>query len=419
MAYAKQVSGGSCVGMPTHRHMSTSSSGAPTRSSWLEESDELPSGDALAAEITRFLREREADGTSHAPSRGGPGSARLRSASSGRLAVFGGSTHRRERAVASAGAVACGLRRRLGGRRCRGGPCASGAAAGDLRAVSFGAGRLSASAFAISAIVPSSSRAWSSARVRPRRVAVGRGEERRADRQAASRAATWTRRFDVLLVPVARASSRPRRAAASPRGTPSRRGGPAPCASRGRAATSSARGSDPARPALPSPIARSRMRTPAARSFSHGGACVTSVTRSSKSARSTGVATPIHRARWCRRRLSGFCAARAWARNCRALSFVSRAFRELLTESTRWSKRISHPAIVAQKRCSSSSGTGVDALPLALDHVKPHQDVGGHKNGNGSRSSFRRARRCWRRRGGRSDARAFAVELEVQAQRMQ
>ena len=36
----------------------------------LEESDDLPSGDALAAEITRFLREREANGD---PPRGGDG----------------------------------------------------------------------------------------------------------------------------------------------------------------------------------------------------------------------------------------------------------------------------------------------------------------------------------------------------------
>ena len=38
---------------------------------WLEESGDLPSGDALAAEITRFLREREADGDT--PESGGPG----------------------------------------------------------------------------------------------------------------------------------------------------------------------------------------------------------------------------------------------------------------------------------------------------------------------------------------------------------
>jgi proteasome assembly chaperone (PAC2) family protein len=38
---------------------------------WLEESGDLPSGDALAAEITRFLREREANGDT--PESGGPG----------------------------------------------------------------------------------------------------------------------------------------------------------------------------------------------------------------------------------------------------------------------------------------------------------------------------------------------------------
>lgn len=38
---------------------------------WLEESDDLPSGDALAAEITRFLREREDNADT--PESGGPG----------------------------------------------------------------------------------------------------------------------------------------------------------------------------------------------------------------------------------------------------------------------------------------------------------------------------------------------------------
>jgi proteasome assembly chaperone (PAC2) family protein len=38
---------------------------------WLEESDDVVSGDALAAEITRFLREREAD--DDVPESGGPG----------------------------------------------------------------------------------------------------------------------------------------------------------------------------------------------------------------------------------------------------------------------------------------------------------------------------------------------------------
>ena len=38
---------------------------------WLEESGDLPSGDALAAEITRFLRERESDDDQ--PGSGGAG----------------------------------------------------------------------------------------------------------------------------------------------------------------------------------------------------------------------------------------------------------------------------------------------------------------------------------------------------------
>jgi proteasome assembly chaperone (PAC2) family protein len=40
---------------------------------WLEESGELPSGEALAAEIARFLRERERNGGEQAGSGGGPG----------------------------------------------------------------------------------------------------------------------------------------------------------------------------------------------------------------------------------------------------------------------------------------------------------------------------------------------------------
>jgi hypothetical protein len=39
---------------------------------WLEESGGLPSGDALAAEITRFLRDRETNGDGE-PETGGPG----------------------------------------------------------------------------------------------------------------------------------------------------------------------------------------------------------------------------------------------------------------------------------------------------------------------------------------------------------
>ena len=105
--------------------------------------------------------------------------------------------------------------------------------------------------------------------------------------------------------------------------------------------------------AFPSPIARRRMRTPAARSFSHGGACVTSVTRSSKSARSTGVATRSSSA-VIRSRRFGFSAAQV-ERNVSSAPLLARPSVNLRAKSARWSKRIWRPAIVAQKRCSSSS----------------------------------------------------------------
>jgi len=45
---------------------------ADSLDSWLEESGSLPSGEALAAEISRFLRERERNGGS-GPGSGGAG----------------------------------------------------------------------------------------------------------------------------------------------------------------------------------------------------------------------------------------------------------------------------------------------------------------------------------------------------------
>ncbi len=112
---------------------------------WLEESGSLPSGEALAAEIARFLRERDKNGGSRQPAR-----RRLRRARRRRhcrrpsFRPWTASTDARAPG-------ACGWPLRLRRRR------------RDLRAVSLGAGRLSASAFAISSIVPSSSRASSSA----------------------------------------------------------------------------------------------------------------------------------------------------------------------------------------------------------------------------------------------------------------
>ena len=138
---------------------------------WLEESGELPSGEALAAEIARFLRERERNGGEQPGSGAAPSSAgdpgarpRLRSTRrarkcrlpapaapgrAARLLLPGPAAHRPRRFRHSRPAAPCGpfrFRRRLR----------------DLRAVSFGAGRLSASAFAISSMLPISSRARSS-----------------------------------------------------------------------------------------------------------------------------------------------------------------------------------------------------------------------------------------------------------------
>ena len=155
-----------------------------------------------------------------------------------------------------------------------------------LLGAAFGAGRFSASAAATSGSGAICSRAASMSCVRARRVALGRGEQRHADRER-----LLERRLDeprrVLLVPV---PARVRERAEQPlrlRELRRSRAGPAPCATRGRAATSSARGSARARSACPRAIARRSVRMPGSRSFSHGGACVTSVTRSSKSARST------------------------------------------------------------------------------------------------------------------------------------
>ena len=119
---------------------------------WLDESDALPSGDALAAEIPRFLREREDNGDA----------ARVRRARlSGVFDVRGDARRfrrldapRLRRLRPPVSPSRCGR-----GSRLRAPACACAAAGADFRAVSFGAGGSSASAFAISEIVPSSSRA--------------------------------------------------------------------------------------------------------------------------------------------------------------------------------------------------------------------------------------------------------------------
>jgi hypothetical protein len=98
--------------------------------------------------------------------------------------------------------------------------------------------------------------------------------------------------------------------------------------------------------ALPSPMARRRIRTPAARSFSQGGAWLTSVTRSSKSARSTVIDTRSWSA-VIRSRRFGFSAAQMERKVSRA-GLDARASANFFANSARWSNRICRPAIVAQ-----------------------------------------------------------------------
>ena len=127
----------------------------------LEDSADLPSGEALAQEIARFLREREDDGEDagvRRPRIGGSAKRRLPRTRRARLVRRLG-PRERNRVGRQSPQRAVG-RERLGR---RGVPFRFRRRRRDFRAVSFGAGRLSARAFAISSIVPSSSRAWSSA----------------------------------------------------------------------------------------------------------------------------------------------------------------------------------------------------------------------------------------------------------------
>ena len=168
---------------------------------------------------------------------------------------------------------------------------------------------------------------------------------------------------------------------------------------------------------LPSAIARSRTRMPARRSFSHVGACVTSVTRSSKSARSTRIETRSCSAIMRSRRF-GFSAAQV-ARNCSSAPLRRAALGQLLHERRALVEADLAPGdrrpvallvLVEEAR--------VDALPLALDHGDAAADV------RRDRDEPRRRRepaagaalRAAARRG--RDARALAVEVGVE-QRVQ
>ena len=188
-------------------------------------------------------------------------------------------------------------------------------------------------------------RGWRAA-CSPRRMRAARRRSRSAAPSPRRRA--WPRSPRAG----ARASSPARRAAASPPGTRRSPCGRAPCA-RPRASRhvqraricSGASG-------LPAPIARSRVRTPWTRSFSQVGAWVTRVTRSSKLARSIGIATRSASA-IIRSRRFGFSAAQV-KRNCSSAALLARAV-SFSKSATRSSKRACRPAMRAQKRCSSSS----------------------------------------------------------------
>ena len=71
-AYVEQVSQAVATDSETATYVEELEQRADSLDSWLEEASGLPSGEALAAEITRFLRDRERDGGSSGET-GGPG----------------------------------------------------------------------------------------------------------------------------------------------------------------------------------------------------------------------------------------------------------------------------------------------------------------------------------------------------------
>ena len=275
----------------------------------------------------------------------------------------------------------------------------------------FGAGRFSASAAAISADRRDVARgrrraACSRAACRPRRR---RAMRRRRPAAASSPRPRAREAFSSCRWPREFASAPSRRFAS---GTPRRLAGPAPC-DRPRELPRPARRICSGAFALPSAIARSMIRTPAARSFSHGGACVTSVTRSSKSARSTDIETRSASA-VIRRRRFGFSAAQSRGTVSRQ-AFDERPSVSFLTNSARSSYRtwragdrrpVALLVLVEVAR--------VDALPLALDHGEPAAHVGrhGHEPRRRRQLAARTALHAAARRG--RDAGALAVEVGVE-----
>ena len=390
--------------MPRRLPTSRSSSSGPTRSSSSSTRAGFPSGDSIAAELTRFLREREQEARRPAP--GGVAACRRPFGRLGRLPRRSAPPRwaRRDRGLLSATrlslAVSSGDGFPEGAAAVS--PAGRGAAAflppaprlasrclGRGEVLGEGVGDLVDRAELLACLVEQV--------VRARRVPLGRCEQRDADlewqrRGRPGRAARRSPRAG------GRESWQRHRAAVSPPDTPGSPGGPASCASHVRDARSSGRGSARARWPFPLRPRGAGSAHPAARSFSHGGACVTSVTRSSKSARSTGVATRSASAVMRSRRF-GFSAAQM-ERNVSSATLLARPSVNFFANSARWSKRMLRPAIVAQNRCSSSSryfGSIRCHSRWITASRRATSGVTGTSHGAGE--SLRRARRCWRRRG--------------------
>ena len=248
-------------------------------------------------------------------------------------------------------------------------------------------------------------------RVRPRRVAVRRGEGVPRNRHR-HRHRDLDEAVDVLLVPVA---AWVRRCAEEALCLELRRHAPVLHLSR--------RPGELPRPAREDLVGSRRLAftdcakehpdTRCAVGFSQGGAWVTRVTRSSKSALSTGVATRS-RSAVIRRRRFGFSAAQV-ERNCSSATLLARPSTNFRANSTRWSKRICLPAMVAQKRCSSSSRYfGSIRCHSRWITASRRATSGVTGTGHGTGESLRRARRCCRRRGGGGDTGSLAVEVGVE-----
>ena len=95
-----------------------------------------------------------------------------------------------------------------------------------------------------------------------------------------------------------------------------------------------------------------------------------------------------------RRRRFGFSAAQV-ERNCSSAPLLARPSANFVANSARWSNRICRPAIVAQKRCSSSSrylGSIRCHSRWITARRRATSGVTGTSHGTGE--SLRRARRC-------------------------